>query len=176
MSLFDIDTINYIKLISLKSVLNPDEAYLCRQLIRWFSKTFNVSILEAQEIPILEILQHNFEDQYENLKHDPEKKEELILLMKELTENEQQKAERLKTEAKEEMSDQAFLQNVANKIKDQETNLNKLKQESNKQIVPTNDEFKDFNMSFSEVLDDDLKENESKIDKDFSLLFPIKKK
>lgn len=173
--IFDLETVNNIKILALKSVLKPDEEYLCRQLIRWFSKTFNVSYFEAQQIPILELLQHNFEDQYETLKHDPDKQEELQKLMKELIETNQQKSERLKKEAEDEMDETAFLKKIADKILEQESVLDKNKKEQGKPVRDMKNEFPDISMNF-ENPNEDLETDNLKINKnEFSLLTPSKK-
>lgn len=176
--IFDLDSINNLKILALRSVIRPDEEYLCRKIIRWYSKTFHTPIIEVQKIPILDILQHYYEEQFEELEADPEKKEEFHNIITELIETESQKADRLKKEAKENIDDEVFLKQVADKIREQES-LNLLKQEGKVPIRDTTNkisEMPEISMDFNNLNSDIEKEYKEVKDEGFGLLTPSKNK
>lgn len=60
----------HVQKISLAAVESPDEAYVLRKITRLFSKTFNVSIMEAEKLPLVYMLQHIYENRFEEMTSD----------------------------------------------------------------------------------------------------------
>ena len=54
-------------MLALASVENPDLEYFERKVRRSYSVTFHVSLLDADSLPIEQILQHLYEYQYETM-------------------------------------------------------------------------------------------------------------
>lgn len=64
---------------ALHSVLIGDEPFFYRKMCRYISQKFNISLLEAEKLPVDYILLHYFESQYEEWEE-----KDLIKLAKEL--------------------------------------------------------------------------------------------
>lgn len=56
-----------IRLRALRAVLRPDDAYHLRVVMRWYSKTFFTPLREVEELPLEEIWQAYYEEQYANM-------------------------------------------------------------------------------------------------------------
>ena len=54
-----------IRLRALHSVLFPDEDYVVRKAIRWYSKTFHTPLAVVEEMPLGDIFEAFYEEHYE---------------------------------------------------------------------------------------------------------------
>ena len=74
------DSVKAIQLIAMNNIIKQPPDYRLRVLQRWYSKTFFTPLQEVEEIPLEDLLLHFYECQYAELE-EPERKEELDLLL-----------------------------------------------------------------------------------------------
>jgi hypothetical protein len=74
------DLIQAIRLRALRAVVQPDREYFLRRVMRWYSKTFFTPLAQVEDIPLEDLLQTFYEEEYGAM--DPESldaiKEELL--------------------------------------------------------------------------------------------------
>jgi len=96
-----------LKIIALNNVVNGSEDYELRRIFRWFSKTFNTPLHYVEELPIETVLQHYYENAYEELRSEDYR--EFEQEWSELIENEKERKERLQKAEAEKASEEEFL-------------------------------------------------------------------
>jgi len=101
------DNIEYfkaLKLICLKSVLQPDGEYRIREIFRWYSKTFHTPLHEVGDLPLEDILIAYFESMYENMEEEMLEEHKKMLL-----ESDEQRLKRELEEESEEIQTKKFM-------------------------------------------------------------------
>lgn len=83
--------IDDLRKLALNSVINPHPDYNLRHIQREYSKKFSTPLHEVVELPIEYVLEHYFEDQFEQLDESELRKQALLLIE---TEEERAKRER----------------------------------------------------------------------------------
>jgi hypothetical protein len=91
-----VDRMKNIQLQAMKAVVTPDDEALYRYVCRWFSSKFATPLMDVYDMPIDFVLQHYFEDMYENMS-----KEDRYTRTIELIESPAERQERLRKEAEE---------------------------------------------------------------------------
>src|ERR1700690_4567872 len=89
-----------IKILAAHAVVNKDQDYLLRNLVRWYSAKFATPLHEVEELPFEDVLQTYYEVQYEEM-NEPE----LEMDIKELIEDEAKLKERQRKEDEDEADD-----------------------------------------------------------------------
>lgn len=81
------------------AVVNGGGEYTIRHILRWYSKTFNTPLHEAESLPLDQVLTHYYEETYEAME-EPERKGEIEKLSMTIEEYEaKQKAVEAEEEA-----------------------------------------------------------------------------
>ena len=99
------DYYKHLRTIALKSVIEPDEPYLIRKIVRWYSKTFSTPISMVEEIPIEHILTAYYESEFEG-----KKEEELEQIVRDMFTEEVNTRKEEMEEEKRAVEDFEFLQ------------------------------------------------------------------
>lgn len=91
------DTFTAIRLRALQTVMRPGRDYLIRRTLRWYSKTFYTPLREVEELPLEDVFQAYYEEQYAAMSE-----EELDRERTELLTTEEERYERILAEEAEE--------------------------------------------------------------------------
>ena len=111
------DLLSAIRRCALWDVLSSeDDSFRLRRIYRWYSKTFNTPLHEAEKLPIAYVLQHFYEDHYESLLS-ADKLEELEEERIVLTETEEERKEREKRELEDKFGDEEFARQAEEEMK-----------------------------------------------------------
>lgn len=93
MAFIRVEELHAARAKALKAVMFPDTSYFWRKLCRWACETLNVSIFEAEEMPVRKLLRHYYEWQFEEL--DDEARRRLVV---KITETKEQAKKRVQEE------------------------------------------------------------------------------
>ena len=103
--------IEAIKIRALGDVMEGDFYYHYRRICRWFSSRFHTPLDVVEKMPVEYVLQHFFEDNYENMTKAARRKEAV-----QLTETEEEKEKRI-AKSNRQLSDEAFLKKATRDAK-----------------------------------------------------------
>jgi hypothetical protein len=105
-----VDDLHAIALAALRAVIDEDPEYRMRRIMRWYSREFHTPLHVVEELPTEDVLQAFFECQFESLS---EKRR--LKRAAELTETDEERAEREEQARKEEDADEDFMSALAKK-------------------------------------------------------------
>ena len=100
----NIDYFKALRVLAAQAVKDRDEVYVERFMMRWYSKTFFTPMSQVYKIPFDDVVQTFFEEYYEKLEEDELDKEIL-----ELIETDEERQERLRLEAADELAAQQLI-------------------------------------------------------------------
>ena len=177
------DYYKHLRIIALNSVISPDEPYLIRKIVRWYSKTFSTPISVVEEIPLEHILTAYYESEFED-----KKEEELEQIIQDMFADDVDNRKEEMAEEKRAVEDYEFLKALKeeqrlNPKKDLKGSLNDLVKASKKltnafnsvkanreTILPEADSLpSNVSISFSDDLEEEIERH------DLSLFNDIKK-
>lgn len=84
------DVLEAVKAKALRAVLQPDGEYHGRYVRRWYSRTFHTPLHIVEDLPMLDLFEHFYECQYEEM--DPEKRKNALDI---ILETEEQRKHRM---------------------------------------------------------------------------------
>lgn len=61
------DLFTAIRLRALKAVVQPDQEYFYRRIMRWYSKTFFTPLAQVEDLPVEDVLQAYYEEEFANM-------------------------------------------------------------------------------------------------------------
>lgn len=97
------DLIKALRVVALRDVLTDSPELQLRQVFRWYARTYGITPLEAERLPIVHLLQEFFEDKYGHMSPEDRETERLELL-----ETNEQRLLRLAEEEERVNTDAAF--------------------------------------------------------------------
>ena len=101
-----------LRIIALKSVLDPDVDYFHRHVFRWYSKQFHTPLHIVDSLPLEDVLMAYYESRYEDLAGD-EDRTRLIEELQELTETDAERWKReMGTVEADKVSDDEFIKKL----------------------------------------------------------------
>lgn len=74
------NTVDALRLIAMRAVVNGDSDYNIRYILRWYSKTFHTALTDVEDLPLEDVLQTFFECRYEEM-NEAERDQEIEKLL-----------------------------------------------------------------------------------------------
>jgi hypothetical protein len=152
------------RVLALKSVLYPDDLYYLRRIFRWYSRNFHTPLHVVGELPLEDVLEAYYEDNYEHLTSDDDPTK-LTEELQELTETDQQRFRREMLEQSVELDDEEYLRQVMEEERAKTKNkLDKLEHNEkppltalggvNSSSLPNLSNMPDIKVTYDENIDD----------------------
>lgn len=168
------DYYKHLKILALKSVVEPDEEYELRRIFRWYSKTFATPLHIVEEFSLEHVLTNYFESQFEE-----KKEEEIFQIIQDLTEKDEDRRKKEMAEEKQAVEDFEFLRMVEKEAKDRPpktaketlkdvvtaskklTNaFNSIKTSDEADLPPAKEIPSDVSISFSDDLEEEINKHD----------------
>lgn len=113
----ELDLLRVVRLCAWGAVHHNEDDYYLRHIFRWYSREFHTPLHLVEDLPLVDVLTHFYECQYEELKDE----ERLQQLYEEealrLRETKAESAARAVREAEQEVEDMAFLKEAQEEAK-----------------------------------------------------------
>lgn len=74
------DNFTAIRISAFRAVTAPDQAYLIRKILRWYSKTFHTPLTAVEELPLEDVVRTYHEELFEEMSPEDREAERLLLL------------------------------------------------------------------------------------------------
>lgn len=103
----DLSFYEIVKINALDSVIQKDQEYMIRHILRWYSKTFHTPLPQVEDIPFVEVLTAYYEERFENMEEQDLKEERI--------KNSMSPEEWAKKLQEEETQDLAFIEAIKSK-------------------------------------------------------------
>lgn len=107
----DISLSKALRILALKSVLDPDVDYYYRKIFRWYSKEFHTPLHIVDDLPLEDVLQAYYESRYEDVNNDDDSTK-LMDELQELTETEKERLRREMEGDSKKVADDDYLSKV----------------------------------------------------------------